>query len=293
MGDFSFAYGSSSAFCGNDPVDYLPVEGSILMNIIQISDLHLCENDHPAFQWADSTLALRNTVDYFLHSSIEADAVVVSGDISNDGSIGAYQTAKDELDRLPWPVYYIPGNHDDPVAMQQMQMLPRDPYQAACRRLDFPEAVIILLNSAHKGLSSGYVSNEALKLLKKYLSEDDGRPTFLFMHHVPFRTGYTVMDEPFEQAEKLMRLLAGRQNLLICCGHIHASIVTKVQQVSMNTCPPVCMAMEFDLTSQGGDMFYTSEPQFTLYVVEGSQVVTHFATVPTGESRRGPYTFSV
>ena len=73
------------------------MEGKILMNIIQLSDLHLCENNNHAFLHADSTLALHKTVEYFLHSSIEADVVVVSGDVSNDGSIGAYQTAKNEL----------------------------------------------------------------------------------------------------------------------------------------------------------------------------------------------------
>lgn len=263
------------------------------MNIIQISDLHLCENNKYAFLRADSTLALHRTVDYFLHSSIQADVVVVSGDVSTDGSIGAYQTAKKELARLPWPVYYIPGNHDNPAAMQKMQLLPEDWRQAACRRIEFPEAVIILLDSVRRGQSRGGVSDETLELLKSALSEDDGRPTFLFMHHVPFRTGYTAMDEPFEQVEKLMKLLSGRQNLYMCCGHIHAPIVTKMQQISVNTCPPICMAMEFDLTPQGGDMFYTSEPQFMLHVVEGAQVITHFATVPTGEIRKGPYTFSI
>ena len=194
---------------------------------------------------------------------------------------------------MPWPVYYIPGNHDKHIAMQQAQLLPEDWRQATCRRIDFPEARIILLDSVQKGQSRGGVSDEALELLRDSLPVDDNKPTFLFMHHVPFRTGYTVMDEPFEQVEKLMELLANRQNLYVCCGHIHASIVTKMQQISVNTCPPVCMAMEFDLTPQGGDMFYTSEPQFALYTVEGSQVITHFVTVPTREIRKGPYTFSI
>lgn len=263
------------------------------MNIVQISDLHLCENNKCAFFQADSTLALRKTVDYLLHLTIDVDVVVVSGDVSNDGSIGAYQAAKKELERLPWPVYYIPGNHDDQFAMQKTQLLPKDRIQAACRRIDFPEAVIILLDSVQKGKSGGCVSDEILELLKNILTKDDSRPTLLFMHHVPFRTGYTVMDEPFEQVEKLMDVLNGQQNMYVCCGHIHAPMSTKLQHLYINTCPPVCMAMEFDLTPHGGNMFYTSEPQFVLHAVEGSQVITHFVTVPTGEVRKGPYTFSV
>ena len=261
------------------------------MNVIQLSDLHLCEGGRFAFSRADSTRALRETVDYFLSSFIDIDAVIVCGDVSNDGSPGSYQTAKSELARLPWPVYYIPGNHDNRLAMQQAQLLPQDRNQAACRRLNFSEASIILLDSVLEGQSRGGISDETLKLLENCLSKDDDRPTFLFMHHVPFCTGYSVMDEPFEQVDKLMQTLSDQKNLHICCGHIHASIATRMRQISVCTCSPVCMAMEFDLTPQGGNMFYTSEPQFALHAVKGTQVITHFVTVPTRELREGPYPF--
>lgn len=263
------------------------------MNIIQITDLHLCKDGGPAFLHADSSRALRQTVDYFLQTPIRADAVVVSGDISSDGSLSAYQAAKRELGRLPWPVYYIPGNHDDRRTMQQAALIPADPQQAVCHRVDLQDVSLILLDTVLDGQSRGGVSDDTLALLSDCLPQDPTTPVLLFMHHVPFVTGYTAMDEPFEQAEKLTALLSGHPCIRVCCGHIHASMATQIRQISMITCSPVSMAMEFDLTAQGGDAFYTSEPQFALHCVDGGQIITHFATIPTREARLGPYTFSV
>lgn len=262
------------------------------MNIIQITDLHLCRDGEKSFLHADAAQALRHTVDYFLRCHIPMDVVVASGDISNDGSMESYQTALRELEKLPCPVYFVPGNHDDRRHMAQAGLIPTDPNEAACRVVETTDARIILLDSTVDGKSWGQVGSEKMKLLRKYLSEDASKPVLMFMHHVPFITGYTVMDEPFSGVEEFISLISEKK-LYICCGHIHAAMTTQIGQANVLTCPPVCMEMEFDLSPQGGDMFYTSEPQFALHTIKGQQVISHFTEVPTGETRKGPYTFSI
>lgn len=262
------------------------------MNIIQITDLHLCRDGQKSFLHADAAKALHDTVDYFLRSRIQMDAVVVSGDVSNDGSAESYQIARKELGRLPCSVYFVPGNHDDRRQMMQAGLIPADPREAVCRMVDTSEARILLLDSTADGKSWGQIGTEKLEILRQCLREEVSKPVFLFMHHVPFMTGYTVMDEPFSGVEEFISLVSERK-LHVCCGHIHAAMTTRIGQADILTCPPVCMEMELDLSAQGGDMFYTSEPQFALHVIEGQQVISHFAEVPTGESRQGPYTFSI
>ena len=40
------------------------------------------------------------------------DAILVSGDLSEDGSLESYHTFKEIIGRLEAPLYVIPGNHD-------------------------------------------------------------------------------------------------------------------------------------------------------------------------------------
>lgn len=262
------------------------------MNIIQLTDLHLCQNGEKAFLQADATQTLKDTVEYFLNSTLKIDMIVISGDISTDGSMDSYQSVLHELNRLPYPVYYVPGNHDCREYMQEVGMLPRGSDYSTCRLVETPEASIILVDTLKEGESRGFVGEECLAQLSVLLNKDLQKPTFLFMHHVPFATGFTVMDEPFDGVEKLHALIEGKA-LTVCCGHIHAGMVTRIGSSNVITCPPICMDMELDLSPTGGDMFYTAEPQFMLHCVKDQQVISHFATVPTGESRKGPYTFSV
>ena len=262
------------------------------MNILQITDLHLCRKGEKAFLHADSGDALRHSIDYFLQSRIPADLMVVSGDVSSDGSLDSYEYARQELSRLPFPVYCIPGNHDDHKNMAKAGLIPADPSDSVCRILNLPEADLVLLDSTRKGESRGGVSSAQLEFVENALRQAEGKPVFLFLHHTPFITGYTVMDEPFEGMDAFHKLL-NAENLVVCCGHIHASISAHLKGAAVIACPPVSMEMEFDLSEKGGDMFYLSEPGFAFHVVDGTQVITHFAFVPDGTVREGPYTFSV
>jgi len=262
------------------------------MNIIQITDLHLCRNGEKAFLRADANQALKDTVEYFLHSALNIDMIVVSGDVSTDGSLSAYQAVRQELSRLPCPVYFIPGNHDCREHMQAVGFLPAEPDYSPCRKVETEEASVILLDTLKTGESRGIADKVCLEQLSALLSQDPQKPTFLFMHHVPFATGYTMMDEPIDGVGELQTLIAEKP-LTVCCGHIHAAMVTRMGLSNVITCPPVCMEMELDLSEKGGDMFYTSPPQFALHCVKGQEVISHFVTVPTQNSHQGPYTFSV
>lgn len=262
------------------------------MNIIQITDLHLCRNGEKAFLRADANQALKDTVEYFLHSALDIDLIVVSGDVSTDGSLSAYQAVQQELSRLSCPIYFVPGNHDCRENMQAVGFLPQGSEYSPCRLVETDEASIVLLDTSKAGESRGAASKECLAQLNALLSKDLQKPTFLFMHHVPFTTGYTAMDEPFDGVEELNALIADKP-ITVCCGHIHAGMMTRMGLANVITCPPVCMEMEFDLSEKGGDMFYTSPPQFALHCVQDQQVISHFVTVPTEASHQGPFTFSI
>ncbi len=52
------------------------------------------------------------------------DAVLVSGDLTDDGAEAGYRLAREMLDRLEVPLHVIPGNHDDRARLREAFGLP-------------------------------------------------------------------------------------------------------------------------------------------------------------------------
>lgn len=271
------------------------------MRILQLSDLHLANNGEYAFRHADSVMTLKQTIDYILTAPIYPDVVVVTGDVSTDGSASSYEFAMEQLKRLPWPLYMVPGNHDEREPMLKVcgDVCRLDPelYPESQNCVDLPEARLLFVDSVIEFQPHGRITDATAKWVKEHLPEDPNRPTLIFLHHVPFKTWLPAMDEPVENVDALLDVLSGHENVLVCCGHIHTSIMTYIKGVKVMTAPPVSMQMEIDLRPggeaprPGGDAFFTAEPAFALHLIENGQVVTHFCTVPTGDRREGPYYF--
>ncbi|MBQ4424354.1 MAG: metallophosphoesterase [Lachnospiraceae bacterium] len=263
------------------------------MNILQITDLHLCEGGAFAFGRADTALSLSRLTDYILSRPFPVDLVAVTGDISTDGSADSYRRAFGELQRLQRPFYITPGNHDDREVLLRVY---REfcPEQTAVRWpfycIEKDEIALAFLDSSSPGQSGGSVSDEGLRALSEAVQRTE-KPFLLFLHHAPFRTGYTVMDEPFPQAERIPEILKERPGSLICCGHIHAAVLTHRQGVPVFVCPPAAMLMEFDLSEAGGDAFFLERPFFALHQVSGAGIVSHIGMVPASSGDTGPYRF--
>lgn len=256
------------------------------MKILQLSDLHIMAGGGPAFRKAESLKDLQRTVDYILRADIKPDMVVVTGDVSSDGSEDSYRLVKEQLARLDCPAYVLPGNHDEkePMAAVLGEMCCTAPGRCITR-----EGVRhLLLDSATAGVSAGGLDREALDWVAAQLAQDRG-PVMLWMHHFPFRTGYGVMDAPFAGEEPLLQLLQGRE-AWVCSGHIHAGMVTRRGSVTLVTCPAVSMLMDLELSPAGGHHFHTAQSGFALHVVDGGSVLSHLCTVP-GAASTGPWEF--
>lgn len=265
------------------------------MKILQLSDLHLVYPGKKAFREADAYSDLKQTVDYLLASPLQADYLVVTGDVSNDGTAESYELALEQLKRLDLPMVLLPGNHDEKTVMQQVCgtdcHVELQSAASGVRVQEFDEATLVFADTAIPGKSSGKISSRALQDIQGILTKEQHKPVLLFMHHVPFKTGYRTMDEPFEGLEAFRETISGHKNAQICCGHIHTGMMTMVQGVPHITAPPVCMLMAMDYQPAVGNSFYTASPAFALHVVEEGTVVTHFNQVPHGETCGGPFFF--
>lgn len=183
-----------------------------MLRLIQISDFHL--HADPGAR-GRSGFPLRQ-----LEAVLEAvgrerpDAVLVTGDVSDDETAVSYQLAADALDRLGVPWFWLAGNHDEPALMAER----REPLEA----LDLGAWRVLAVDTRVSGQPHGELGPERLARLAERL-EGDERPTLLVMHHPPLPVGSAWIDalglqdrDAFWQA-----LAAYGQVRAILCGHIH------------------------------------------------------------------------
>lgn len=94
-----------------------------MAKLIHLSDLHLVSPGTLTSRVLDTNAILEETINE-IANKIEyfgqIDALVVTGDISDDGSLESYISAYKKLGKLNVPVLAIPGNHDLRIPMRKI-----------------------------------------------------------------------------------------------------------------------------------------------------------------------------
>ena len=266
------------------------------MKILQISDIHLRGDGRLSFGAADTQQSFKQTMKHLMDMDPKPDVVVITGDLADNGNHEAYKKLKEELSKLEFPLYILPGNHDKKEIFYDMfaEMCPvkKDIYPHVCYTLEEGDIRIIVVDSTMEGKHNGGFSEKVMKWLEDRMEEYQGKPTLIFTHHPPFTTGLTLMDEPFENSERLVQLLKDKSYVRLCCGHMHRPIMTQWKGIQAMTCPPVAMLIELDLSEKGGDTFYLGDPAYALHDLQGDCINTHFCIIPTQADYKGPYPFT-
>lgn len=263
------------------------------MLIAQISDLHVRPAGELAYGVSETHSFLERAVHALLRLDPAPDCVLVTGDITDCGLDEEYALATALLDRLPCPVYAIPGNHDR-----------REPFRAAFASDGYLPATgdlnyvvdrgrmrIVALDSLVPGESGGALSPSTLDFLQGALEDAPDRPTLVMLHHPPFETGIAHMDR--------VTLAGGRDRLAavvsahpqierVLCGHVHRSIQTRFAGTIAQSAPSVAHQVAFDLRADGASCFVLEPPAFLVHSIAETGVVTHEVEV---DRAPGPFPF--
>ena len=151
------------------------------------------------------------------------DAIVVSGDISNDATPAGYRRAK-ELLAAEVPVFCCPGNVDERDAFRVVLVGDDAPAGAPVnQRHDTDAATYLLCDSTIPGDVPGRLADATLDWLRAQLADVAAdRMVFLVMHQPPVsldpaRTAQLGLTN----ANALAGLLAERPVAAILVGHFH------------------------------------------------------------------------
>ena len=200
------------------------------------------------------------------------DAVLVSGDISDDGSTESYRHFRALSAPLDLPLFVVPGNHDAREAMRSAFL--EDGYFSKTGKLNWHRKAgtihLIGLDTLIEGEGGGALDGSTLAFLTDALSRVGAGPVLLAMHHPPFRTGIGFMDEiGLVNSAELAELLSDfNGELRIVCGHIHSMMVVSMGSHIAISAPSPCSTFALDTRPDAPVGFMDMEDGCLLHIWE-------------------------
>lgn len=262
--------------------------------LLQLSDLHIREPGKLAYGRIETAPYLKRAIECILLLPQSPDAVVITGDLTDFGRAAEYAHLRTLLAPLHFPVYLMPGNHDD--RLQLRRSFPEHTYLGADGFVQYSVAVgdlqMITLDTVVPGTNSGSLCAERLQWLAAELDKHRSRSVVIAMHHPPFQTLIGHMDAIglLEGSAALETLVAQYPNVeRVICGHLHRSIQVRFGGTVAATVPSPAHQVCLDLAPGAASMWTLEPPGFGLHVLPvGGRLVSH--TIASGRFD-GPYPF--
>lgn len=268
--------------------------------LVQLSDTHIRLPGQLAYRRVDTSAFLERAVAAVLRLPQPADAVVVTGDLTDFGRLAEYEQLRALLAPLSCPVYLMPGNHDDPAEMRRA--FPQHAYLAQ-RTADDPGAGIdfavdlggwrlVALDSSVTKAPHGEIDDGQLAWLAATLAQAPTTPTVLALHHPPFATRIGHMDDIGLRhgGEALAAIVRGhRQVERVISGHLHRSIQARWAGTVAMTSPSTAHQVALDLAADAASAFVMEPPGFLIHAFTGTgPIVSHLAFTAAFD---GPHPF--
>jgi len=240
--------------------------------IAQLSDPHI----GATAEGVDPLVRLETVVEAVRSLPNPIDAVIVSGDLSDDGSEESYRLALPLLDRFECTVYVLPGNHDDRARLRAAFGLPGAGSEPINYTAEVGELRLVLLDSNVPRQDPGRFGPRDLASLDEKLGEEPERPTLLAVHHTPLATGLPSWDainlDPSER-EALAGVVARHPQLrVIVGGHLHRIAASSLAGCPVLSAPSTYLQALPDFNLEADDVEMVGPPGFALHVFHDGEL---------------------
>lgn len=196
--------------------------------LVQLSDLHIVEAG-TTIHGIDTAENLRQVGAALAAMDLQPAAVILTGDLTNDGEPASYRhlrdLVRDVLEPMGAPIHPVLGNHDARGPFHECFREVAATTESFYYRADLPGLRLLMCDSHHPGHYTGLLGDEQLAWIDRELDGvDEQRPAVLALHHPSVPRGVPRPDD-FLLADRaeLEDVLRGRAVAAVLCGHSHVA----------------------------------------------------------------------
>lgn len=201
------------------------------VRLVQLTDCHLLADAEGWYQGVQPYWQLQQVLHCLTRNW--PDAIVLTGDLSQDHSLASYQLLVQLFQAVPVPVFWLPGNHDD--AAELSSLLAQPPF--------LPDKILqgagwqwLLLDSTGPTPAGYFSASRAQALVSRLQSHTE--PCWLFAHHHPRPIGSSIDRHGWQDAATFWQLLARFPQVTgLAHGHCHHGYRSHYQGVALVGCP--------------------------------------------------------
>ena len=203
--------------------------------VLQFTDSHLLADPDGSFLGIQPLQTLDAVIDLAAQQHPDPDLILLTGDLSQDGTPAAYQLLRQRFGNLPTPVGVIPGNHD---RLERMLQVFDSPNIQTGGVIETGGWRILLLDSTVPDQVCGAFARADLDELTHLLS-NDLRPTLICLHHQPVEIGTIWLDSiGLKHPQPFLELLEQHPQVHgLLWGHIHQAFDGHRQQIRLMATP--------------------------------------------------------
>ena len=257
-----------------------------MLTIAQITDLHITDirggenmqrNDHRFRQVLAAVHAL----------APRPVALVLSGDLVDNGAPEEYRRLQGLLKDCEIPLYMAVGNHDARQPFLEAfegRGAWRDEDGFVQYALDLGGLRLVVGDTLEEGREGGAYCERRAAWLGRTLDAEPDLPTLLVLHHPPVVSGIKWMD-PDPREDWILRLagvLEGRRQIqTVACGHLHRAFHRSFAGQVVSVAPASSIQLTLNLTPidlrrpDGREILNEEPPGFALHMWDGAGLTSH------------------
>ncbi|MEQ3695131.1 MAG: 3',5'-cyclic-AMP phosphodiesterase [Thalassolituus sp.] len=209
------------------------------LRVIQVTDTHLFGDVGGKLLGVPTFDSMSAVLDRVRDFDFDSHAMLVTGDLSQDGSEQSYRHLHDAMSPFDKPVFWLPGNHDEPQNLAKVG----DESEHLHKVIRSKHWQIIMLDSQVEGAVFGQLNTDELAYLDKTLSEAPELHTLIALHHHPVSMDSDWMDNiGLKNRHEFLEVLGRHKNAKgVIWGHVHQSCDGLVGGVRLMATPSTCI----------------------------------------------------
>lgn len=257
------------------------------MLFAQLTDIHV--GFEPFNPEEMNKLRLDRVIDVLAAMSPRPQFLLATGDITESGAVEHYQIVRNSLDRLPFPVFCCPGNHDKRAALREV--FPELPAPNGFIQYGFDAGGlrIVVIDTSDETRHGGVYCATRAAWLEAELSAHN-KPVVIAMHHPPAPSGipWITAHEYEGWVKRLRDVLSEHSGRIVgvLAGHYHRPMTASWARMAVFVCPSSAPRVDLDMRPlepapipDGRAMIVDEPPSFGIHQWNGETLVSHAVSV--------------